>query len=457
MVATGDTADGVPFDKVKKLGKMGPEAAKRLGTAYKELQLAGAPDAARRVREIDNYVDKLDYSGLETLVDPELADEELAASRRRTVRRAHARRNIAALMPLLVTWIALGFASLAYEIELARHAADASKPFLLLWQQGFGHRWFPTFAEIAFIDFAILGIVLWLTALVHRAEGKEDTSRADVIHSLWTALNTLKVAVAESKPRPPATAEEWADSARRIIADAMEQTKLLAASGQQAINEASSKLSSIQDQGRDFIAQFSGEIQKTLVAVREQNEQFIIRTARESRETLQRLVEQQMEPLLNQLSTMLTEFGRHQETYRSGVADLSQGVNSIKRSAQELANSSQAYNSIADSITEHLKSIATSQKEFASQVTTSASSMHTAATAMSEVKDVLRTDLRGIREMQRNVTNASMHLEAVERNLAGTSTALDRSARALDQVTADLQAAIHAPGASSWIRRLFRI
>ena len=111
------------------------------------------------------------------------------------------------------------------------------------------------------------------------------------------------------------------------------------------------------------------------MAVREQNEQFINRVARESRETLQRLVDQQMEPLLRQLNMMLIEFGRHQETYRAGVADLSQGVNSIKGSAEELAESARGYKGVADSISAHLKSVDTSQREFTSLVGTSASSM----------------------------------------------------------------------------------
>ena len=441
MGATGGSAFGVSFEKVEKLGAMGPAAAKQLRTAHRQLRDGGAPKAAGRLHEIDNYLDKLDYSGLESIVDPEQVEDELAASRQGRVRRAHIWRNTTALIPLLLTWVALSAASWEYAQDLNHHSGDSTQPFLLLWERGFGHHglWYPTFAKVAFVDFLILGIVLFLTVWVHRVESADDKSRTEVVHGLWAALNSLKVAIDASRPRTPATAEEWADAARSIIADAMEQTKLLTESGRQAIDEASSRLADLQDQGRDFIRQFSVEIQSTLVAVREQNEQFISRVTRESRETLQRMVEQQMEPLLQQLSTMLAEFGRHQETYRAGVADLSQGVNSIKGSAQELAESARGYRGVADSISAHLESIDTSQHEFTSLVGTSASSMQAAATAMGAVKDVLQTGLQnGVREMAYNVSEASKELEVIEKKLASTSTALDRSATNLNRAAANL-------------------
>jgi hypothetical protein len=455
MGATGGSAFGASFEKVENLGVMGPAAAERLRKAYRQLRDGGAPKAAGRLYEIDSYLDKLDYSGLERIVDPEQAEDELAASRQGRVRRAHIWRNTTALLPLLLTWVALSGASLEYAQDLTRHPGDSTQPFLLLWERGFGHPglWYPTFARVAFADFLILGIVLCLTVWVHRVESVDDKSRTEVVHGLWEALNSLKVTLDETRPRTPATAEEWADAARRIIADAMEQTKMLTESGRQAIDQASSALADLQHQGRDFIQQFSVEIQNTLVAVREQNEQFISRVARESRETLQQLVDQQMEPLLKQLSTMLTQFGRHQETYRAGVADLSQGVNSIKGSAQELAESARGYKGVADSISAHLKSIDTSQREFTSQVGTSVSSMQAAATAMNGVKDVLQTDLQnGVREMAYNVSEASKELAAIEQKLASTSTALDRSATTLNRATTDLGRMLG--GRRSWLMRL---
>ena len=63
-----------------------------------------------------------------------------------------------------------------------------------------------------------------------------------------------------------------------------------------------------------FVEQFTAEMQKTLAAVRAENEQFTAVMGRQSVEIVRRLVEQELEPLLNQLNTMVAELGKHQRT-----------------------------------------------------------------------------------------------------------------------------------------------
>ena len=386
---TGQTTAGEPFPQISKLGSLGQEAAAKLSAASGQLRVAGAPKAAVRIREIDGYIDRLDYSGLEARIDPDLTSDELAGAQRGKLRRAHQLRNIFALAPLLVTWLSLGFAAWQYKDELATNKGDVTQPFLLLWERGFGHTgfYYPTFVRVAAFDVLLLLIVLALTWWVHRLEGREDVGQDRAMHTLWEALTALKLAVDQSRPRPPATAEEWADAARRIIADAMEQTRLLAESSRTAIEQASSSLFGIQDQQREFITAFAAEVQGTLTSVRKENEEFIKQAARENRTTLQLLVEQQMEPLLRQLSTMLGEFGRHQETYRIAVAELAGGVNIIKGSAQELAESTRQYTAIGGTI-------AAAQDKVGTAMSESATSMAGSAAALTEVKALLQSDLR---------------------------------------------------------------
>jgi methyl-accepting chemotaxis protein len=459
-IMAGGHGAGAAFPRVASLGELGEDAAAKLGVVYALLQDTGAAKAAERLLEIDADIGRLDYPALETRVDPDLVNEELADSYRAHVRIAHMLRNITALVPLLITWLALGWASREYRNELARIPSDATKPFLLLWEQGFGqHGLFaPTFAEVALVDFVIIVLLLGLTGWVHQSEGREESSRARVMHSLWTALAALKLATERNMPRPPATAEEWANAARSIISDAMEETRLLSESSKKAIDEAGSRLEGIQDQGKEFIAQYSTEIQATLVDVRRQNEDFIRQIAEESRETLRLLVQQQMEPLLNQLRTMLGEFGRHQETYRTGISGLTESVTTIKGSAQDLAESARAHNDAAESITKNLESIAVSQSKLASTLSSSAASIETTATAMGQVKDVLRTELRdGVRQMTDNVTAASGHLATIEQRLADTSKALDGSSKALNSAAGELRKIAATPArTASLIRRIIR-
>lgn len=83
------------------------------------------------------------------------------------------------------------------------------------------------------------------------------------------------------------------------------------------IEAATTRLTGIQDQGRDFIGQFAAEVAQTLAAVRADNEQFINRTTAETRETLQRLVKSQMEPVVDQLNSAIAEFRRHGLRYKT--------------------------------------------------------------------------------------------------------------------------------------------
>lgn len=447
------------FPRVANLGEWGQAAAGKLRVAYTHLQGAGATRAAGRLLEIDADISRLDYPALETRVDPDLANEELADSYRTKVRVAHMLRNIIALVPLLITWLALSWASREYRNELARVPSDSTKPFLLLWEQGFGQHGFfvPTFAEVALVDFGLIVLLVGLTGWVFQSEGRDEKTRSKVMHTLWTALAAVKIAVDQGAPRPPATAQEWADAARRIISEAMEQTRLLSESSRKAIEEASDRLEGIQDEGREFIKEYSAEIKATLVSVRQDNEEFVRMVASESRETLRLLVQQQMEPLLNQLRTMLGEFGHHQETYRTGISALANGVTSIKGSARDLAESARAHNNAAESITKNLESISVSQSKLASTLTSSTASMESAASAMGQIKDVLRTELRnGVKQMADNVTAASGHLTAIERNLAATSTALDSSSIALNRTAAELHRITATPArTASLVRRMF--
>jgi hypothetical protein len=426
------------FPNVERLGRLGPEAATKLEAACAQLRDAGAPAAAARLAGIDREAGRAEYSVLERLAAPELAEDELAARRQRPVRLAHTLRNLSALVPLLLTWIALGLASRAYRDELQAHPGLSTKPFLLLWAQGFGSG-FPSFAQVALADFAVLLLVLALTVWVHRVEGSASRVQTKAVDALYAALDTLEAAVEQGIVRAPASAQEWAEAAQRIIAGAMEETRLLAATSQQAIEQAGTRLAGIQDQGRDFIDKFSDEIRATLAAVREDNEQFIQRTAQEAQQTLKLLVEQQMDPLLRQVSAMVAEFGRRQDAYRTATADLTHGATGIREAARELVDSARAYNQAADSIGKNLTAIESSQRGFTAQVTGSADSMAAAARAMSEFQATLREMHASVQQMAANVTAASGALDAVERKLADTGTALSDSTAALNRATRDLR------------------
>jgi ABC-type transporter Mla subunit MlaD len=456
---------GVPytgsFPNVVSLGRPhGEQAAKQLDVACTQLRKVGAVSAAERIARIDMQVGTVDFPILAILANPERAADDVADALQYPSRRLHAWRNGFALFPLLLTWLVVGL--LGFQ--------RPSQGTQLLWAKDFGLP-IPLFSVVAFVDFVLLVVVLILTTRVHRAEVNAAMEESKVLNALFTAMDTLEVAVKESTLRPPNSAQEWAEASQRwaeaverIVESAMEATRQLAQTSQAALAQGTAELAGIQQQGRKYLEDYSAEVRGTLEAVRRDNEQFINRTAAEARETLQRLVEVQMEPLIRQLTGMLTEFGRHQETYRSGVANLTLGVTGIRDAARELVDSAQAYDRTADTLAKSLTGIEAAQNDYARQVASSAGSLASAASAMNRFEgsmtamrdsaqelaaDVTKvggevqrsvTDVRNtVRQIAGDVTSTSTDLDKVQRRLAGTSTSLNGTSGSLDATTKSLR------------------
>jgi hypothetical protein len=434
MPAPGTTtADGL-FPRLAGFGAQGQQAARQLEQECTWLRAAGAPNGARRLARIDQYVGRLSLGDIVTLIDPNLAIDELASLRQTRVRLAHTYRNTVALIPLVGAWIMLGLAAIYYHDELVAHPVRSGTPFLELWQQGFGAG-FPTFADVAFCEFAVLIAVVVLTVWVHRVEGNVARELAAVADRLYDALNVLAVAIEGGAVRAPENAAEWATAASEIINRAMMETRELAQAGTSTIEQARQTLvgahtglTDVQQRGREFIETLTEEVRVTLVGVQEQNVAAIRAAAEQSQQTMRLLVDEQTRPLIQQLREMLGRFGEQQAAFRSEIVNLAQDVTSIRTAAAELADGALGYATIAASLT----GIADSEREIATQVTASFGNITTVAAALGEIKDVLIADVHGaMPAMTSGVTEASRSLAEVQRNLAETTGALARSAAAL--------------------------
>lgn len=78
-------------------------------------------------------------------------------------------RNGLVLLPVAVTWFGIWQAASHYQTYLATNPDEARHPFLFLWQQAFGgtlHPWL-TLSHLALIDSLLLGLIFFLTLLVH--------------------------------------------------------------------------------------------------------------------------------------------------------------------------------------------------------------------------------------------------------------------------------------------------
>jgi hypothetical protein len=102
-----------------------------------------------------------------------------------SVRLAHLARNLAALAPLIFTWIMLGMAAWQYKHEIHSTTDPQVKTtsFLLLWQQGFGTR-FWSFELVAFVDVSLLLLMAALTVWVHWTERADRPASRGPLNNL---------------------------------------------------------------------------------------------------------------------------------------------------------------------------------------------------------------------------------------------------------------------------------
>jgi len=143
-------------------------------------------------------------------------------------------RNVLVFAPIAVTWFGLSRATDAYATELTAKPDLASKPFLLLWEQGFGGA--PgvlTFSTVAIIDASLISLLIVLSLIIHvradvrdvatrtRALLKESEIRGLLGHA--TSLATSELPDTEAD----AILDEMAAEERRIYERAMEREQQL--------------------------------------------------------------------------------------------------------------------------------------------------------------------------------------------------------------------------------------
>jgi hypothetical protein len=448
------------FDAVATLGPHGREAADKLSSVHEELVRLGAPDDARRLLAVDRAARQRDFTALERLTSAEQSLDELSEIQHAGVRRLVFARNASALLPLLVTWFLLGWASLRYHQLLVAKPELSTEPFLALWQRRFDGALIPTFAETALAAFVLLAVILLLSWLAHVREGASGRVVAGMAAKVDDAMAALALAVQTSTVRPPLSAAEWAEAAQRVLAQtqsmisaAVADTAALAERNNEISKTAEATMTTLQGQAHELVAGLAKETTETLVAVRADNAQFIARTAEEAKIVLQQagaanrqLVEQHMTPLFDGFRASLQEFRADQQVYRDSAAGLAGGVTELGRSAAVLASSAQTYTDIAGSIDKNLGLIQTTQSQFVTRVAEHSDNIATAAKALGDVAELLTGRMRGdLETLARSVVDAGAGFAAIDRHLALTSAALEQATREMRDAASRLATVVPAP------------
>ncbi len=178
-----------------------------------------------RPHETRGYLDAIDPKALSELIvartSPIWAIFEVA-------------RNVLVFAPIAVTWFGLSLAAAAYAQLLVEQPDLVTRPFLLLWQEGFTRPgFFLNFSTLAIIDASLIGILIVLSFMIHmrselqgaaiRAKAllKESEIRGLLGHAAGLASADLSEVSAEE------VLDQMAAEERRIYERAMEREQQL--------------------------------------------------------------------------------------------------------------------------------------------------------------------------------------------------------------------------------------
>ena len=155
------------------LQRLADEATARepsLGTVLSRLA-----DAVREGRTTEAAA----YTGA---VDPRGLAELLASKHSRLWAILEVIRNVLVFAPIAVTWFGLSIAATAYAELLTARPDLVSRPFLLLWQEGFDGRLALNFSTLAITDASLIGVLIVLSLALHvRSEIRDAQVRTKAL------------------------------------------------------------------------------------------------------------------------------------------------------------------------------------------------------------------------------------------------------------------------------------
>jgi len=190
-------------------------------------------DGAQRLASLADAIDSSEPTGWETAdvpawVQVSSIEERVRAVRARPMRYARLERlrNVLVLVPILLTWLGLTYAAIGYKTAIEADATLITRPFLLMWEEGFGGTvpapWsalsFLTLSHVALVDVAIIFVVLIITWFLHADLGGAQARRNWLASEIGQRARQLSwLAALELAKRQSATG--YLDVFRRTAAD----------------------------------------------------------------------------------------------------------------------------------------------------------------------------------------------------------------------------------------------
>jgi hypothetical protein len=179
----------------------------------------------------DNREEVQGYAGA---IDPHAVAELLVFSRGLAWGLIEVARNVLVFAPIAVTWFGLSTATDAYQKLISQKPDLVTRPFLLLWQEGFeGVATVMRFSTLAIVDASLIGVLIVLSLLIHfRTDVRDVALRTQVLlkESELRGLIAHALSLSTSDLDLPASVElidQMVAEERRIYERAMEREQRL--------------------------------------------------------------------------------------------------------------------------------------------------------------------------------------------------------------------------------------
>lgn len=207
---TATVHDMIQPDGGVDVGRLGTE----LGALVSEVTTFDAYAAARLASlkaEVENEGLVPRWAGLDVIraVDPPGIATDLRGSilTNRMLGNLERWRNLIVLCPIFLTWLGLLYASVGYHAAVTTDPLLVTRPFVLLWEEGFRGLtpwpWsmlnFLTLSTVATGDAGLLGVLLFMTWRIHteinvkqsQAESRAQLLQQRLHHAAWLASLVL--------------------------------------------------------------------------------------------------------------------------------------------------------------------------------------------------------------------------------------------------------------------------
>ena len=435
-IINAPTSTSTPQSSFDTIEKSNGELGSNLRKVYSALVSEGVTASAKRLLLAAEHADELGPEELYRFLDPGRIISELEEIRGKRTRRLSAIRNALALVPLLLTWLALAFASVEYQQYIDSGKGDIHRPFLILWQEGFGGTTPFTFSTTAGLDFFFLILILIFTVWAQSSDSRtlqavrelgDDVDEA--VASLMTASRSGVIVPRNTEPK------DWAAVVQATITRAMNDV-------QTTITTALANTEKLITESRTATNELTNEAKSVVVSVGAANHD---------------LMEQQMRPLISQFRLTVDDLKQGVDAYDQSLGTISTTVTQLGGAATTLATASQAlashastYSATATSIDSHIQQLGDTQTHFVGQVSGAAGDMKRAADAVQHLAVQINQDMvDNLEAASRNLANVNVQINQTALTLSRTIQQLDLTARLLDKAARN--AVLARRGLFGWI------